>query len=253
MHMCARYLATLFALLCPAATVLGQQPGVCSDLAARMGAIGSFCTPSQTSCGPSCAGVLLSTFDECALDSATQARWGQARVGCSGSAAVNGQGSTSSGGDWLKGDCRAGGTSSCLNGATCVLREQGHHRRQQDGEAAGGRRLCSPDTLPKRTTAVNAACCTTAPADDCANGLPTTCSAECAQVLVPFQADCIDTLSKATSNWQAVSAALQRVVETCAPPPPPPAGPGPLGPSYHRCTCPLGFAGKRCDEPSGAG
>lgn len=223
----------------------GQQ-----DLAGRMNAIGMYCDAFQATCGAACAGVLLSTFDECGLDSATQARWQGARDACA--AVVGGGHESTQEQQWLRGDCRADGRYACRNGGTCVLQSQRHARRAQQGSAAG---LCPPSHLAGRTETVNAACCT--PAVDCSGGMPATCSAQCAQVLVPFVAECADALSETALNWKSTMLPLlQRAVDKCAPPAPPPAPPAPslpLGPAFHACSCAAGYTGRLCEEPSGKG
>ena len=245
--------AVIVAMVCASAGVIGQQPAACStqDLASRMSAVENLCRPPETTCDASCAGVLLSTFDECALDAATQARWAGRHDVCAGIAGHNAQPERESDQSWLRGDCRSGGMFACTNGATCVLRSSHHRRRSQQGGAG----LCPLDLLPSRTDAVNAACCT-APMDDCTSGLPMACSAACAQVLVPYVDECRDTLSAAVVNWQKLSSALQTTLAKCPPPAAPPATPShepPLGPAYHRCTCLVGYTGTRCEDPSGKG
>lgn len=245
--------AVFVVLMCSSTGVIGQQPAVCStqDLASRMNAAENLCRPPQTTCDASCAAVLLSTFDECILDATTQARWAARHEVCADVAGHNTEPSRVSDQSWLRGDCRSDGTFACENGATCVLRSSHHRRRLQQGGKAG---LCPLDLLPSRTDAVNAACCT-ALTDDCKNGLPVTCSAACAQVLVPYMDECAGALSDTVVNWQTLSSDLQSLLANCLPPAAPPA-PSPaatLGPAYHRCTCPVGYTGTRCEAPSGKG
>ena len=172
-----RLLAPLAALVLFPPNSMGQQTA-CSqdDLAGRLQAMDMYCDASQATCGASCAGVLLSTFDECALDSETQARWQEVRGACADTAS-DGHGGTEE--VWLRGDCRAEGRYACTHGGTCVLRGQHHRRRSQQDHASG---LCPPDLLPLRSNAVTAACCS-GPGDDCSSGIPATCSPECRATL----------------------------------------------------------------------
>ena len=117
---------------------------------------------------------------------------------------------------------------------------------------------------------INAACCTSAV--DCSTGMPETCDASCATVLLPFSASC------ATFLQLPINAGLKTIIDavvgTCRAPslgPPPPPAPGPCFPNpcqnggwcrdasaagqgggrggaAYTCSCAAGFSGADCAD-----
>ena len=69
----------------------------------------------------------------------------------------------------------------------CLPILEGHRRMQV------GPQLCTAQTLPARTAAVNSACC---PFGGCSGHHPDTCSAACAGVFLPWWRDCEVSLGK---------------------------------------------------------
>ena len=83
-------------------------------------------------------------------------------------------------------------TAPCLHGGICTEKlppasapaPDGHSRRALQSHACN---------LLARADIVNAACCGQA-SEDCSGGTPTSCDSECAEVFLPFWADCKEEL-----------------------------------------------------------
>ena len=88
------------------------------------------------------------------------------------------------------------------------------------------------DDLTRRSAAVNEECCDE-PTEDCSLGTPSTCNLGCANVLLPFFADCGSSLGDAFQQFVEVVAMCQAAVpggSHVVPPPPPPLPPPPPAP-----------------------
>lgn len=87
--------------------------------------------------------------------------------------------------------CRKAGTQVSLDGGG-----SGHRRRMQTGYTGSS---CSRKILPHRIADYNAACCPHG-ATSCPNGMPKSCSAECAAVYDPFYAACKKNFPKSSKK-----------------------------------------------------
>ena len=120
-------------------------------------------------------------------------------------------------------------------------------------------------------TPINEHCCQGA-GDDCSSGVPATCSANCASVLLPFSSACASVLSQPA--WSGIEGPVSAAVATCAESnaPPGPCSPNPCqngavcstsrppkgggggghrrtqGAGYYRCACRPGFTGSDCQS-----
>jgi hypothetical protein len=81
------------------------------------------------------------------------------------------------------------------------IRDHAPSVAEQSG--AGGE--CDQSDLQPRTRAVNMECCDE-PSEDCSSGIPATCNAGCAAVVLPFFSDCSDALGAAAAAFDDVVA-----------------------------------------------
>lgn len=240
-----------------------QQRRSCTDLEARMVAIDCQCFgqvngrpvgPSDRqcidgrpptgaaldTCSPGCAGVLMATLSDCALDATQTARLSDMAPLCGGVAQM---GDAS---EWQRGSC-SGHAGTCLNGGACLERTGSGHRRLQAAKEAPSRQ-CPVAGLDARLAAVDAACCGDK-ATSCSSGAPSTCSTACAQAVPTFWSDCASTLSGA-ANGATMVGLMQTVVQLCAAAAPAHSSSA-TGPASHRCVCEVGFSGDHCELSRG--
>ena len=124
----------------------------------------------------------------------------------------------------------------CQNGGTCssiVSADNGGHRRLQ-GTGYGTDVTCDLTDLPTRTAAVVQECCDES-TEDCSSGVPATCNAGCAAVLIPYRNDCSNAL--ALSGNGALTQ-VQEAVQNCD-----------LSSRDYQCTCAAGWIGSDCEQP----
>ena len=75
---------------------------------------------------------------------------------------------------------------------------ENEHRRAQSAEAS-----CDSDEVSWRTGDIDRECCDE-PSEDCSSGIPATCNAGCAAVVLPFFSDCSDVLGAAAAAFDDV-------------------------------------------------
>ena len=116
-------------------------------------------------------------------------------------------------------------TAPCLNGGICTVGTTSTsvgHRRLQNG-------VCTLSSVQSRADAVTQACCSK-PTEDCSSGLPATCDADCAAVLVPYYQDCQEILQRLL-----MGNTIQTAIQRCD-----------INEDY-QCTCPSEWTGDNCE------
>jgi len=78
----------------------------------------------------------------------------------------------------------------------------GGHRRAQSASA-----VCTADDVARRSNEVNLVCCDE-PEEDCTDGFPAMCNADCAEMFLPFIVDCGGALG--TAGREALSSVVER-------------------------------------------